>query len=136
MPVRRHVSIPAWTWAAPLLAITLLALKFAHVVPPDTALTLTIAGVVLGANVFAAVHLAEVLALRLGEPFGSILLAIAVTVIEVALIASIMLSGGEGSERVARDTVFSAVIIVLNGVVGLCLVLGAGKHYEQTGRFY
>src|SRR5208337_453297 len=65
-------------------------------------------------------------------PSGSILLAVAVTVIEVALIVSIMLSGAEGSDRVARDTVFAAVMIVLNGVVGLCLVLGAGKHFEQT----
>ena len=75
--------------------------------------------------VFAAVHHAEVLAhLKLGEPFGSILLAIAVTVIEVALIVSILLSRAPGSEMVARDTVFAAVMIVLNGVVGLCLVLG------------
>jgi Ca2+:H+ antiporter len=73
-----------------------------------------------------------VLALKLGEPFGSILLAVAVTVIEAGLIVSIMLAGAEGSERVARDTVFAAVMIVLNGVVGLCLVLGAGKHFEQT----
>jgi Ca2+:H+ antiporter len=55
-----------------------------------------------------------------------------VTVIEVALIVSIMLTGAEGSDRVARDTVFAAVMIVLNGVVGLCLVLGGGKHFEQT----
>ena len=91
-----------------------------------------IAGLLLGATVFAAVHHAEILALRLGEPFGSILLAIAVTVIEVALIASIMLSGTAGSDAVARDTVFSAVMIVLNGVIGLCLVLGAQRHYEQS----
>lgn len=54
------------------------------------------------------------------------------TVIEAGLIVSIMLSGAEGGERVARDAVFAAVMIVLNGVVGLCLVLGAGKHFEQT----
>ena len=81
---------------------------------------------------FAAVHHAEVLALKLGEPFGSILLAVAVTVIEVALIVSIMLTGAEGSETVARDTVFAAEMIVLNGVVGLCLVLGGRRHFEQT----
>src|SRR6202020_1651718 len=79
-----------------------------------------------------AVHHAEVLALKLGEPLGLILLAVAVMVIEAGLIVSIMLAGAEGSERVARDTVFAAVMIVLNGVVGLCLVLGAGKHFEQT----
>jgi Ca2+:H+ antiporter len=95
-------------------------------------LALILAGFLLGGAVFAAVHHAEVLALRLGEPFGSILLAIAVTVIEVALIVSIMVSGLAGSDVVARDTVFSAVMIVLNGVIGLCLVLGAQRHYEQS----
>jgi Ca2+:H+ antiporter len=125
-------TIPAWTWAVPILAGGLLALKFAHLVPADAAPVLVLAGLLLGGSVFAAVHHAEVLALRLGEPFGSILLAVAVTVIEVALIVSIMLSGAEGSDRVARDAVFAAVMIVLNGVVGLCLVLGAGKHFEQT----
>ena len=93
---------------------------------------LILAGVLLGGSVFAAVHHAEVLALKLGEPFGSILLAVAVTVIEVALIVSIMLTGAEGSETVARDTVFAAEMIVLNGVVGLCLVLGGRRHFEQT----
>jgi len=132
MSAHHHASLPIWTWAAPILAAGLLALKFAHVVPADATPVLVLAGVLLGAAVFAAVHHAEVLALKLGEPFGSILLAVAVTVIEVALVASIMLSGGEGSERVARDTVFAAVIIVLNGVVGLCLVLGASRHFEQT----
>jgi Ca2+:H+ antiporter len=132
MSAQHPASLPIWTAAAPILASGLLALKFAHVVPADAAPVLVLSGVLLGAAVFAAVHHAEVLALKLGEPFGSILLAIAVTVIEVALVASIMLSGGEGSERVARDTVFAAVMIVLNGVVGLCLVLGASRHFEQT----
>jgi Ca2+:H+ antiporter len=127
-----HASIPAWAWAVPLLASVLVALKLFHIVPSDDPYILVLAGLFLGATVFAAVHHAEVLALKLGEPFGSILLAVAVTVIEAGLIVSIMLAGAEGSERVARDTVFAAVMIVLNGVVGLCLVLGAGKHFEQT----
>ncbi len=132
MSAQHHASIPVWTWVAPLLSSGLLALKFAHVVPSDATPILILAGLFLGATVFAAVHHAEVLALKLGEPFGSILLAVAVTVIEAALIVSIMVSGADGSDRVARDTVFAAVMIVLNGVVGLCLVLGAGKHFEQT----
>ena len=132
MSAHHHASLPVWTWVAPILAAGLLALKFAHVVQADATPVLILSGVLLGAAVFSAVHHAEVLALKLGEPFGSILLAVAVTVIEVALVASIMLSGGDGSERVARDTVFAAVIIVLNGVVGLCLVLGASRHFEQT----
>ena len=127
-----HASIPAWAWAVPLLASVLVALKLFHIVPSDDIYVLVLAGLFLGATVFAAVHHAEVLALKLGEPFGSILLAVAVTVIEAGLIVSIMLAGAEGSERVARDTVFAAVMIVFNGVVGLCLVLGAGKHFEQT----
>jgi Ca2+:H+ antiporter len=127
-----HASIPAWAWIVPLLASALVALKLFHIVPSDDPYVLVLAGLFLGATVFAAVHHAEVLALKLGEPFGSILLAVAVTVIEAGLIVSIMLAGAEGSERVARDTVFAAVMIVLNGVVGLCLVLGAGKHFEQT----
>jgi Ca2+:H+ antiporter len=126
-----HVSIPVWAWAVPLLAGALVALKLFHIVPSDDTYVLVLAGLFLGATVFAAVHHAEVLALKLGEPFGSILLAVAVTVIEAGLIVSIMLAGAEGSERVARDTVFAAVMIVLNGVVGLCLVLGGGKHFEQ-----
>jgi Ca2+:H+ antiporter len=128
----RHTSNPYWTWVAPILGCGLLALKFSNIVPPDATIILALAGAFLGAAVFAAVHHAEILALKLGEPFGSILLAIAVTVIEVALIVSIMLSASDGSGEVARDTVFATVIIVLNGVVGLCLVMGGRRHFEQT----
>jgi Ca2+:H+ antiporter len=132
MSAPHHDSIPAWTWIVPLVASGLLGLKFAHILPADAAYVLILAGLLLGGTVFAAVHHAEVLALKLGEPFGSILLAVAVTVIEAALIVSIMLAGAAGADVVARDTVFAAVMIVLNGVVGLCLVLGAGRHFEQT----
>jgi Ca2+:H+ antiporter len=127
-----HASLPLWTWITPVLAAALVILKLTHIVPADATLVLVAAGVMLGAAVFAAVHHAEVLALKLGEPFGSILLAVAVTVIEVGLIASIMFSGAPGSDAVARDTVFAAVMIVLNGVVGLCLVLGGRRHFEQS----
>jgi len=123
---------PVWGWAAPAAASFLLVLKFSGVVSSDAALVLILAGFLLAGSVFAAVYHAEVLAVRLGEPFGSILLAIAVTIIEVALIVSIMLSGNAGSGAVARDTVFSAVMIVLNGVIGLCLVFGAQRHHEQS----
>jgi Ca2+:H+ antiporter len=132
MADHHHATVPAWTWIAPAAASLLLALKFTHVINPDAAAVLILSGLLLGAAVFAAVHHAEVLALKLGEPFGSILLAVAVTVIEVALIVSILATGAPGSDAVARDTVFSAVMIVLNGIVGLCLVLGARRHYEQS----
>jgi Ca2+:H+ antiporter len=128
----RVASVPSWTWIAPILGSGLLALTFAQVVPAAATLVLLLDAIALGASVFAAVHHAEVLAIKLGEPFGSILLAVAVTVIEVGLIVSIMLSGVQGSDSVARDTIYAAVMIVLNGVVGLCLVVGGSRHFEQT----
>ena len=70
----------------------------------------------------AAVHHAEVVAHRVGEPFGSLVLAVAVTVIEVALIVTLMVSGGKDTAALARDTVFAAVMITCNGIVGLCLL--------------
>src|SRR5215475_13274024 len=110
---RPHVaSIPAWSWIGPILASSLLALTLTQLVP-KTAPVLILAAILLGASVFAAVHHAEVLAIKLGEPFGSILLAVAVTVIEVGLIVSIMFSGVQGSDSVARDTIYAAVMIVL-----------------------
>ncbi|MBS0638765.1 MAG: hypothetical protein U1E70_09790 [Acetobacteraceae bacterium] len=132
MAAPQHDSIPVWTWLLPALAALLVLLKLVGVAPQDWISVQILAGVLLGGSVFAAVHHAEILALKLGEPFGSILLAIAVTVIEVGLIIAIFLSGSSGSETVARDTVFSAVMIVLNGIVGLCLVLGAGRHLVQV----
>lgn len=126
--------IPIWAWLVPVLAVIALGIRQLGLLPVDSSAALLAYAVLLGASVFAAVHHAEVLALRLGEPFGSILLAVAVTVIEVALIVSILLSGTPGSDAVARDTVYAAVMIVLNGVVGACLVLGAQRHREQTFR--
>jgi len=83
------------------------------------------------AAVLAAVHHAEVIAHRVGEPFGTFLFAIAVTVIEVGLIVSVMLGGGLGANALPRDTVLAAIMIILNGVVGLCLLVGGLKHGEQ-----
>lgn len=123
---------PAWTWIAPALALLVLGLKFGGIIPADAVWVLLLVSALLGGVVFSAVHHAEILALKLGEPFGSILLAVAVTVIEVGLIVSIMLSGVEGSAGVARDTVFAAVLIVLNGVIGLCLLAGGRRHHEQS----
>jgi Ca2+:H+ antiporter len=124
--------IPWWVWAAPLGACLLLAAKFAHVVSATAPAVLILAALLLLACVFAAVHHAEIVALRLGEPLGSIVLAVAVTVIEVALIVSMMLAAKDGGGALARDTVFAAVMLVLNGVVGLCLVLGGVRHREQS----
>jgi Ca2+:H+ antiporter len=123
-----------WPWAAPLGALVLLGLKYGGLLYLKDAAVIPIASAFLLAAVFAAVHHAEVVALKVGQPFGSILLAIAVTVIEVALIVSMMVSAPPGASSLARDTVFSAVIIVLNGVVGLCLVAGGARHREQEFR--
>jgi Ca2+:H+ antiporter len=95
-----------------------------------TGLTLLI-GIVLVGTVFAAVHHAEVVAHRLGEPFGTLVLAVAVTVIEVALIVSVMVGAPETKAGLARDTVYAAVMIVCNGIVGLSLLSGGARHREQ-----
>ena len=132
MAHKAHVSIPHWSWIALGAGGVLIALAFAGVVAGGSGLVSALAAILLAAAVFAAVHHAEVLAVRVGEPFGSIILAVAVTVIEVALIVSIMLSDASGTAVVARDTVFSAVMIVLNAVIGLCLVFGGQRHGEQS----
>ena len=129
-----HASMPWWSWAAPIAACALLAAKAAGLADPGAASTMALAALLLGGAVFAAVHHAEIVALRVGEPFGSVILAVAVTVIEVALIVSIMLSAPDGGREVARDTVFAAVMIVLNGIVGLCLLAGGMRHHEQGFR--
>jgi Ca2+:H+ antiporter len=86
---------------------------------------------VLIATVFAAVYHAEVVALRVGEPFGTLVLAVAVTTIEVALIVSVMITGGTETAGLARDTLFAVVMIVCNGIIGTCLLVGGLRHHEQ-----
>jgi len=88
--------------------------------------------VALAVSVFAAVHHAEVVAHRVGEPYGTLVLALAVTLIEVALVVSLMMAGGDEAAALARDTVFAAVMIILNGIIGLCLVVGGAKHSQQS----
>ena len=83
---------------------------------------------VLASVVVAAVYHAEVIAHRVGEPFGTLVLAIAVTVIEVALIVSIMLASRGEPSALAGDTVFSVVLITCNGIVGLSLLIAAFRH--------
>ncbi len=113
-----------WTTWAPVVA--LLALLFTWQLDPGTVIGLILA-VLLGAAVLAAVHHAEVIAHRVGEPFGSLVLAVAVTVIEVGLIVTLMSSGAKDSATLARDTVFAAVMITLNGIVGLSVAVDAGR---------
>lgn len=134
MAAHAHTTIPPWTALAPLAGVVFLGAKAAGFASMGNAFGIAAAAILLAACVFASVHHAELLAVKLGEPFGAVLLAVAITVIEVGLIASIMFSGAAGAETVARDTVFSAAMIVLNGVVGLCLVLGGQRHFEQSFR--
>ena len=110
-----------WT-VTPPVAIAVLAATWGRDLGPALAL---VVAVVLAAAVLAAVHHAEVVAHRVGEPFGSLVLAVAVTVIEVALIVTLMLAGGDQAATLARDTVFAAVMITLNGILGLSIFLGA-----------
>lgn len=91
-------------------------------------LLVAVMAVVLAAAVLAAVHHAEVIAHKVGEPFGSLVLAVAVTVIEVALIITLVLSGGPEAATLARDTVFAAAMITINGILGLSLLVGALRH--------
>jgi len=123
--------MPWWAWFWPLAACAVLAGVFS--VGLGTPLA-AVAAVVLIATVFAAVYHAELVAHRVGEPFGTLVLAVAVTVIEVALVISVMLSGGAEKAALARDTVFAAVMLVCNGVVGLCLLLGSVRHHAQAFR--
>jgi Ca2+:H+ antiporter len=110
------------TTVLPLLAAVALAVTWGST--PGT-VVLVVIGLLLAASVLAAVHHAEVVAHRVGEPFGSLVLAVAVTVIEVGLIVTLMVSGGPETSTLARDTVFAAVMITLNGIVGISLLIAA-----------
>ncbi|MFG3706363.1 calcium:proton antiporter [Micromonospora sp. NPDC047670] len=111
-----------WTVSVPLLAVVTLILTWGRDLPGPV--VVVVAAFLVGA-VLAAVHHAEVVAHRVGEPYGSLVLAVAVTVIEVALIVTLMISGGEKAQSLARDTVFAAVMITCNGILGLSLLIGA-----------
>ena len=123
--VRR--TLTSWTTIAPLVALVVLAVTWGRHQP---VWSVVVVALVLAAAVIAAVHHAEVIAHRVGEPFGSLVLAVAVTVIEVALIVTLMASGGEKSASLARDTVFSAVIITCTGIIGLSLLVSTLRDHE------
>lgn len=125
--------IPYWTVAAPLAAAACLGL---HAWGFQGGWEMGVLTVTLLATVMAGVHHAEVVAHRVGEPYGTLVLALAITVIEVALIVSLMLSGGPTTSALARDTVFAAVMLILNGMVGLCLLVGASRYREQSFSLY
>src|SRR5258708_2635902 len=129
-----HGPMPRSAWIFPALAILLFAAATASgfTFSPSAA-GLVFAGVllvILFGTVFAAVHHAEVIAQRIGEPYGTLLLTLSVTIIEVALIATIML-GEKPVPTLARDTVFAVVMIVCNGLVGICILAGGLRYREQ-----
>ncbi|WP_205474912.1 calcium:proton antiporter [Nocardioides sp. SYSU D00038] len=115
-----------WTVTVPLGAIAVLAATWAS---HEHWALLVLIGLFLVGAVIAAVHHAEVVAHKVGEPFGSLILAVAVTVIEVGLIVMLMVAGGDGASAYARDTVFAAVMITLNGIAGLSLLVGGLRHH-------
>ncbi|WP_276088331.1 ionic transporter y4hA [Pedobacter sp. JY14-1] len=120
-------GLPKWTIIAPIAAwISFALLQFNLGDAYKIILVFT-----LISSVLAAVHHAEVVAHYVGEPFGTLILALAITVIEVALIVSLMLSGGEETLSLARDTVLAAVMIILTGIIGLCICAGAARFKEQ-----
>jgi len=123
--VRSYLFSP--TTLLPLVALILLAVTFGRDLGP---IMVALVAIALCGTVLAAVHHAEVVAHRVGEPYGSLVLAVAVTVIEVALIVTMMASGGDKADTLARDTVFAAVMITTNGIVGLSLLVGARKYGE------
>jgi len=129
-----HGAMPKSAWIFPALAVLLFAAATAagYDFTPSTGgvLFAVVLLVILFGTVFAAVHHAEVIAHRIGEPFGTLLLTLSVTIIEVALIATIML-GDKAVPALARDTVFAVVMIVCNGLVGICIFVGGLRYREQ-----
>ncbi len=123
--------MPIWTWLVPLLSLGVLIVAAMAGVGVMLAI---LCGIALLGTVIAAVHHAEVIAHRVGEPFGALILALAVTVIEASLILSMMLAGGDEMATLPRDTIYAATMIICNGVVGICLLVGGLAHREQTFR--
>ena len=119
-----------WNVFAPALALVVLVLTWGADLGTPMVI---VVDVFLAGAVLSAVHHAEVVAHRVGEPFGSIVLAVAVTVIEVGLIVTLMVSGDKDTDTLARDTVFAAVMITCNGIIGLSILLGALR--EGTAPF-
>jgi Ca2+:H+ antiporter len=129
-----HGPMPRSAWIFPALGVVLFAALTAsgYSFAPSAGgwLFAAVLLFVLFGTVFAAVHHAEMIAERIGEPFGTLLLTMAITVIEVALIATIML-GDKPAPALARDTVFAVVMIICNGLVGLCIFIGGLRYREQ-----
>src|SRR6516165_4661470 len=129
-----HGPMPKSAWIFPALSVVLFAVATAahyNFTPSPFGLVFAaVLLVILFGTVFAAVHHAEMIAHRIGEPFGTLLLTLSVTIIELALITTIML-GEKEVPTLARDTVFAVVMIVCNGLVGICVFIGGVQYREQ-----
>lgn len=108
----------------PFVGLALLVLTWGS--DPSTALALVLVAVHISLVLVSVGH-AEAIAHRVGEPFGTLVLALAVTVIEVALVVTLMVTEGPKAATLARDTVFAAIMIVCNGVVGASILSGARR---------
>ncbi|MFO8003688.1 calcium:proton antiporter [Thioalkalivibrio sp.] len=129
--VLKHLPAPLWSALVPVLSLAGAAAFMVFWSGPVPGLLVPLLAILLFATVLAAVHHAETIARRLGDPYGAILLALAVTIIEAALIVSVLLNATAGTSEIARDTVFAAIMIVLNGIVGLSLLIGGIRFREQ-----
>lgn len=128
--MKQRIYLALWTIVIPIIAWLA---YFGISIGFQGVLFHALLALLLVGSVLAAVHHAEVVAHRVGEPFGTFLLALAITIIEVALIVSLMLTdGGAGTAALARDTVLAAVMIILTGIVGICLLVGGARYKEQT----
>jgi Ca2+:H+ antiporter len=124
----KKLLLSQWTVIVPGISCLALILSAVSCGP----VILMALGMTLIGSVFAAVHHAEVISRRIGEPFSTLVLAVAVTVIEVALIVSIMLADGGKEPTLARDTIFSEIMIILNGMIGVSTLIGGLKFNEQV----
>ncbi|RBL92769.1 ionic transporter y4hA [Chitinophaga flava] len=122
------IALPLWSLISPLIGLAILELTGSTNSPVFSLLK----AISLISIVLSAVHHAEVVAHKVGEPYGTLILALAITVIEVSLIVSLMLSEGTQGSTLARDTVFAAIMILLTGIIGLCLLLGGYRYKEQV----
>lgn len=123
------LALPLWSVIFPLIGLLFILMVGAE----HSGIMDLVLGVVLISVVLSAVYHAEVVAHKVGEPYGTLILALAITVIEVSLIVTIMLSkGGEESSTLARDTVFAAIMLILTGIIGLCLLIGGYRYKEQV----
>lgn len=126
--MKKTVKLYEWTTSLPIITCLL---YFSGLLDNNIFFQI-FAGILLLFCVMSAVHHSEIVAHRVGEPYGTIILAVSITIIEVAIIISLMMTGRNEYASFARDTVYAAVMLILNGIIGLSLFIGGRKHHTQT----